>query len=71
VHNTGNTTVGAVPMWLAEVWRLNGQARGEIERLFLTACATLDVLDDPDVGLFAIRRFAQSGYSPPSSRLGS
>jgi hypothetical protein len=58
----------ATRLWLRELRRLNGQARGEIERLFLTACATLDVLD---VGLFAIRRFAQSGYSPPSSRLGS
>jgi hypothetical protein len=65
------TLCRATTEWLAEVRRLNGQARGEIERLFPTACATLDVLDDPDVGLFAIRRFAQSGYSPPSSRLGS
>jgi hypothetical protein len=35
VHNKANG--GKVPVWLAEVRRLNGSARAEVERLFLTA----------------------------------
>ena len=62
---------GKAPAWLAEVRRLNGSARAEVEALFLRALATLAALPDREVRVFHVTtvwplcpRDGWFGYSP-------